>query len=136
MSETSRTDAEFLAAFEDTTLPRPEWTHAAHLRMAYLYLRDRSLEQALPRICDGIRKYNAAQGNFTGYNECVTVAFARIVAARLAADPSPTFDAFAQANPDLFAEGIGLLLRYYGYPVWKNPESRERFIEPEVLPLA
>jgi hypothetical protein len=130
------TDAEFLHAFETATLPRPEWTHAAHLRMAYLYLRRLPISDALPIICTGIRRYNEAQGNFTGYNECVTVAFSRLVASRLAARSAPTFEDFRRDNSDLFADGVRVLLRYYGYPVWKDPESREKFLEPEREPLA
>lgn len=129
------TDTEFLDAFTDATLPRREWTHAAHLRMAYLYLRDNERESILPTIRAGIRRYNEANGNFTGYNECVTVAFVRIVAGRLSKIRSETFDDFVHDNADLFEEGAKILLRYYGYPVWKDPISQERFIEPEVLPL-
>ena len=32
------TDKEFLAAFENCSLTRENWTHAAHVRMAWLYL--------------------------------------------------------------------------------------------------
>jgi hypothetical protein len=129
------TDSEFLTAFETKTLPRPLWTHAAHLRMAYLYLNVASYADALPRICDGIRAYNAAQGNFTGYNETVTVAFARLVAGRLNERPALTFADFERENADLFADGLHVLLRWYSYPVWKNPASREQFLEPDKEPL-
>ena len=40
------TDADFLAALERCTLPESEFTHAAHVRAAYLYLRDGSFGQA------------------------------------------------------------------------------------------
>ena len=33
------TDDEFLAAFEAAAIPRKDWTHEAHVRMAWLYLR-------------------------------------------------------------------------------------------------
>ncbi len=31
------TDDEFLAAFEDCTLPFEQWHHRAHVRVAFLY---------------------------------------------------------------------------------------------------
>jgi hypothetical protein len=61
-------DTEFLTAFEKGVLPRPEWTHRAHLRMAYLYLRPcPDADTILPTIRGRIRAYNAAQGNPDGY---------------------------------------------------------------------
>ena len=133
--ETTLTDTEFLAAFESATLPRPLWTHAAHIRMAYLCLRDRSPGEATPIIRAGIRRYNEANGNVTGYNECLTLAFIRIVAGRLAEKPSTTFDDFRAENPDLFEKGISVLLDFYSYPVWKEAEAKHRFIEPDQAPL-
>jgi hypothetical protein len=32
------TDSEFLTAFEACRLRRQDWTHAAHVRLAWLYL--------------------------------------------------------------------------------------------------
>ncbi len=44
------TDADFLAALERCTLPEAEFTHAAHVRAAYLYLCDGSFGQAIDRM--------------------------------------------------------------------------------------
>ncbi len=52
----------FLDAFERGTLPKSEWTHAAHLKMACLYLAQLPADQALNRIQQGIRHYNECQG--------------------------------------------------------------------------
>ena len=43
-------DETFLQAFEDTTLPFEDWTHEAHLRMAWNYLREHGKDQAIPLI--------------------------------------------------------------------------------------
>jgi hypothetical protein len=131
------TDAEFLAAFENCTLPRSEWTHAAHLRMAYLYLRrsDDTYDGALTRVRDGIRAYNVAQGNPSGYHETITVAFVRLLHDRIrrAPESAATFDGFRAAHPDLFDTGI--LLRHYSRPLLLSGEARVRFIEPDGTPL-
>lgn len=126
------TDAEFIHAFETCTLNRREWTHAAHLRMAYLRLQGRTLAEALPIIREGIRRYNASHGNHTGYNETLTVAFAEIVAECLNCIPSPTFSDFQKDHPTIFAEGMGYLKRYYSEPVWQQAEAKENFIAPDL----
>jgi hypothetical protein len=53
-------DDEFLAAFEAAAIPRPEWTHAAHVRMAWLDLTRLPPGEALERVRGGIRRLNAA----------------------------------------------------------------------------
>ncbi len=40
----------FLNAFEDQSLPFEEWTHEAHLRMAFSYIREHGKEAAIPLI--------------------------------------------------------------------------------------
>ena len=76
------TDEIFLAAFENTSLPRHEWTHAAHVRMGFLYLSRLPYAEAEASIVAGIRRFNAAKGNPTGYHQTITIAFARLIAAR------------------------------------------------------
>ena len=39
-------DETFLRAFEDTTLPFEDWTHEAHMRMAWNYLREFDIDKA------------------------------------------------------------------------------------------
>ena len=72
-------DQEFLSRFEDCTLPFAEWTHRAHVKVAFLYVRDNSFERAIEKICAGINAYNAVndvpEGPMVGYNETTTVAF-------------------------------------------------------------
>ena len=127
------TDDEFLAAFEAETLPRPAWTHQAHVRMAWLYLTRLPFDQALQTARAGIRSYNAAQGNHTGYHDTVTVAFVRLIASRLAADKA--FITFLEHNPDLLDRRQPPLLRHYSRARLESAEARAGFVEPDLLPL-
>jgi hypothetical protein len=131
-----RTDADFLAAFASCTLPRPEWTHEAHVRMAYLYLRDRpDADALLPAVREGIHRLNASYGNPTGYHETITAAFLRLVADRLRRAPSPTFDAFRAAHPDLFLPALGGLAPHYTHDLLHSTDARARFLPPDRDPL-
>ena len=66
-------DASFLSQFEQRTLPFDQWTHRAHVKVAYLYLSKHPLPEALDRMRTGILAYNAAndvpQTDTVGYNE-------------------------------------------------------------------
>ena len=43
-------DEIFIQAFEDATLPFEDWTHEAHLRMAWNYITEHGKEGAIPHI--------------------------------------------------------------------------------------
>ena len=127
------TDDEFLAAFEACTLPRPLWTHEAHVRMAWLYLTRLPFADALERIRGGIRRYNTSLGNAAGYHDTITVAYARLVAARIA--PGEDFANFRARHPELFDCTLSALKRHYSEARLQSPEAREQFIEPDLREL-
>lgn len=125
------TDAEFLAAFEACAIPRADWTHEAHVRMAWLYLSSRPFPDALQRIRTGIQRYNYSLGG-TGYHDTITVAFARLIASRLGGDG---YAAFRAANPDLMDRTLSALKRYYTEGRLKSEDAKAAFVEPDVAPL-
>lgn len=129
-------DENFLEAFESCTLPRSEWTHQAHLRMAYLYLCGSSdVEALIPAVRQRIQTYNQANRNRTGYHETITVAFLHLVADRMRHCPTPAFPDFERENADMFAPGGEFLLRYYERDTLFSPEARARFVPPDRVPL-
>jgi hypothetical protein len=126
-------DAEFLAAFEAAAIPRPGWTHEAHVRMAWLYLTRFPPDEALERVRVGIRRLNAVIGSADGYHETITVAFVRVIAARLA--PGEDYAAFRDRNPELFDRTLASLLRHYTKERLHSPEARRNFLPPDLAPL-
>ena len=81
-----RTTEEILAllrAFHDCTLPRADWTHAAHLTVALWHLLQYDWPESVARVRRGIKRYNAAHGIVTtptgGYHETLTIFWLRRV---------------------------------------------------------
>jgi hypothetical protein len=68
------TDDDFVAAFESCRLSRQEWTHTAHIRMAWIYLHRGCLPAATDQARTGIQRLNASRGNLEGYHETMTTA--------------------------------------------------------------
>jgi hypothetical protein len=134
-------DREFLRQFEACTLPLPEWTHRAHVKVAFLYLRDHPLEVAIGKLRTGIRAYNAAhdvpEGPLEGYNETTTVAFARLVAATMAAYgnvlPAADAESFCDLHPQLLSKHV--LRMFYSPQQRSRPEAKHQFVEPDLAPL-
>jgi hypothetical protein len=78
-------DRDFVRAFEDCTLPPEQFPHRAHVRLAWLYLREGSLLDALPRFVEGLKRYAASLGAATKYHETVTWAYMILIHERMPA---------------------------------------------------
>lgn len=87
MFATDREFEEFIAAFESLSLPKPRWTHHAHLAVALWYLSRETPAQALIVVRRNIRAYNASVGTINddhhGYHETLTQLFLRGVGAHV-----------------------------------------------------
>ena len=79
----SVTDEEFLDAFESCSLPEDQWTHQAHVRMAWIYLKRVPLPQAIPIVREGIVRYNASLKKSLSYHETITLAFLHLICDRI-----------------------------------------------------
>ena len=134
-------DAELQTKFEDLSLPFDQWTHRAHLRIAFCYLRQHSFADALDRIRAGIKAYNAVnkvpENPTSGYNETTTVAFLRLVDATMRAygGVMPTADshAFCEMHPQLLHKHI--LRLFYSPQRRMHPQAKTQFVEPDLTAL-
>ena len=127
------TDDEFLAAFEAVAFTRPEWTHEAHVRMAWLYLTRHPFADALCRVQNGIRKLNGKIGSPDGYHDTITVAFVRIIADRL--KDGERYESFRDRNPELLDRTLPAVLRHYTKDYLYSTDARREFVEPDREPL-
>ncbi|MGE0480040.1 MAG: hypothetical protein AB7Q17_06160 [Phycisphaerae bacterium] len=132
------TDAEFLADFEALRVPLERWHHRDHVKLAYLYLRAGSFEDAARRITAGIRAHNAARGIVdtptSGYHETMTIAWLTLIAAMLAEyGPEPTADAFCDAHPELLEKKT--LRLFYSRERFMSAHAKCEFVEPDLAPL-
>jgi hypothetical protein len=131
-------DEEHLRRFEDQSLPLDQWTHRAHLKVAYLYLRQFSFEKALSRMRGGIKAYNAAHGIVDsptgGYHETMTQAWLQLIYVALRQfDAAECADAFLDAQTQLGEKRV--LLWFYSRDRLMSPEARATFVAPDLAPL-
>jgi hypothetical protein len=130
-------DMEFLQAFERCVLPEKEWTHLAHVRMAWLYLRREPLLQVLPRVQAGIQRYNGAFNKAQAYHETITHGFLMLIDERLRRnDSGHSFEQFCAENPDLLDGKLSALLKYYRKDTLFSSTARETFVAPDLAPFA
>ena len=81
--ELSRTDVEgLIVKFDSCQLPKEEWTHQAHIVVAFWYNWHYPFTEALNLVRKGIVSYNEAVGtpntDDSGYHETLTVFWMRL----------------------------------------------------------
>lgn len=121
-----------LAGVLDRTLPKPEWTHEAHVAACWAAVRDHGHDDALALLRDGIRRYNEATGventPTSGYHETITRYYVHAVAAIV---DQPFADVLAHHTTG--REGP---LRHWSREVLFSSEARADWVEPDLTPLA
>jgi hypothetical protein len=126
------TDDELLDGFERATLPGDAFTHAAHVRVAWCYLRRYdTFAEALWRFSAALRRYAAAQGAADKYHETVTVAWMALIAERADGDRVETWPEFAARWPELFQREPSPLAAYYSAPRLQSDRARRVFVLPD-----
>lgn len=95
-------DAEFISAVENCTLPGECFHHADHVRLAWLYIRGYGEAEATERIAQTIRRFASHHGSPQKYDDSHTRAWMRRVAEAVLQSPEfTTFEEFAARNQDL-----------------------------------
>lgn len=106
-----------------------EFDHAAHVEMAWLYLRETPPETAEARFIATLRRITRHFGMPERYHETITRAFWLLIAERYRRDPDAAWSTFAGMNPELFDRR--LLHGYYSRERLGSDEARRHFLLPE-----
>ncbi|CAO3696156.1 unnamed protein product [Umbelopsis ramanniana] len=131
----------FMQAFEDHTLDFRQWTHRAHVRMAWNYLREMDKEEARPLIKRGIDSYykaNKDKVKFT-YNETITEFFVELICTAVQADAlsgqseDNDFFEFLERYPILKDRKV--INRFYSRELLHSDQSKQQFIQPDLQAL-
>ena len=132
------------AAFHERALTTAEWTHTAHLRMAWMHLSRYSLDEAHLRMRVGIMRLNTAQGLVEtpqrGYHETITRVWLLLIQqARRAEEAAEAASASAATDSASFIAAHGfpreLPLAYYSRARLFSLAARAMFVEPDLAPL-
>ena len=128
----SSDDRDFLQAFEACRVGPKDFDHAAHVRLAYIYLCEHSVDESVARMKAALLAFLAHLGVGPGkYHETITRAWVMAVAHFM--DRGEAFDsaaAFMAAHPQLLDSRI--MLTHYSAQVLFSPEARQQFVQPDI----
>lgn len=122
--------------FLDRSLPKPEWTHAAHFAVSLWLIRHRpalDLDQELPGL---IRAFNEATGtpntDSGGYHETITRASLAAVRAKLAASgTAPLHEILDRLLASPLGDS-GWLLEYWSRERLFSVTARRSWLAPDL----
>ncbi len=106
--------------------------HRQHINLAFIAAR--RCNNPADRMRDWIKQIAASHGAPQKYHETITIAWARVVAHHVAADPAVAdFDAFIDRYPALLDKT--LLSRHYSPELLSSPAARADWVAPNLAAL-
>jgi hypothetical protein len=126
------TEHDLIAQFENDSLPPGWFHHADHARMAFTYLRQYPVLEALERFSTALQRFAKAHGKTNLYHVTITWAYMFLIHEQIArAGQTQSWEEFAQANPDLLTSKNGILKRYYAEETLQSDLAKRVFIFPD-----
>lgn len=117
--------------FESGAICNESFHHADHLQLAFAYLSECSVFEALEKFAAGLKRLAAAKGKPQLYNETITCAYLFLIRERMARCSAAGWEEFAHQNPDLLVWQDGILSNYYRETTLKSDLAREIFVLPD-----
>jgi hypothetical protein len=126
-------DRDFIATFEQAAFSKHDFPHRAHVRMAWLYIRQLGVDGAVDHASDGIRRLAHAHGHTTLYHDTLTRAWVYLIADKVASPPVEDFDVFLAAHPELLDKQ--LLFQHYSSELLYSADARAHWVAPDLRPI-
>jgi len=133
--ELSSSDREFRVAFEAGAYAPADFSHRAHVQLAYVYLAENHRDLALERYRAALVGFLAHHGIPAGkYHETLTRSWILAVHHFMHRSPeAASADDFIERNPLLLDSKI--MLTHYSAGLLFSDAARADFVEPDLDPI-
>ena len=128
-------DKAFLKAFESKTLSPNLFDHEAHLRLAYLLIKQKGIDKAIDESCKQIQSYATSLGAHNKFNRTVTVAAIKAVYHFMLKSETDDFKDLMTEYPRLKNNFKDLLAQHYNIDIFNSEIAKSSFLEPDLLPF-
>ena len=124
-----------MAAFESTTIPPSQFTHAAHMAVALSYLAEHSLEEARERMREMLLRFTAHY-HVDVYHETLTTFWMRLLD-HVANNHYRDVPLWRRINLIVARWGSSAPVEaHYSQRAIKSKKARENWIAPDLLPIS
>src|ERR1700680_3410740 len=100
---------ELIRCFENDALPGDSFHHADHVRLAFAYLCQNPVLQALEKFASALKRFAAARGKPLLYNEPTTCTYFFLIRERIVRAGGVDWEEFASLNPEMLVWKDGIL---------------------------
>jgi len=131
----SKSDREFRAAFEAGAYAPADFSHRAHVQLAYVYLAESDVDLALERMRAALVSFLSHHGiPASKYHATLTRAWILAVHHFMHRSPEAfSADDFIARNPLLLDSKI--MLTHYSADLLFSEQARADFVEPNLEPI-
>ncbi|HTR23448.1 MAG TPA: hypothetical protein VMI10_05645 [Terriglobales bacterium] len=131
MTEQVATDEFLISEFEQGRTPG-EFHHADHVRVAFAYVREFPMVEAVARFSAALKRFAALKSKPNLYHETITWAYLLLIGERIARiGKRQSWEEFSVENGDLLVWRGGVLERYYRCETLASELARGTFVFPD-----
>jgi hypothetical protein len=120
-------------SLEAGTLDVGSFDHEAHVYLAWLFLEEFPLTEAIARFSSALQRLTATLGVPGKYHATITWFFMLLIAERREAAASNGWFSFRLDNADLFSADQNIIGRYYSKDLLASARARGTFVLPDKL---
>lgn len=134
-SHSDLTDIEFKKQFINYQLSPADFTHEAHLRLAWININDSGIHQAESNIQNQLQKFVAFVGAKNKYNKTLTIAALKAVNHFMLKSKSDNFNDFILEFPRLKSHFKELISCHYSFDIYNSARAKKEFLQPDLAPF-
>ncbi len=127
------TDSEFEKQFEHCLLDSKDFSHEAHLRLAWIHVTKYGIDQGIENIQTQLKKYVKHIGEEKIFNTTLTVAAVMVVYHFMLKSKFNSFDVFIQKHSRLNTHFKLLIDSHYGLDIYKNDLAKATYLKPDLV---
>lgn len=131
-SHLSISDKELIDQIESCNLDPKLFTHEAHLRLAWLNIKNHGIEKAVELTQTQLKTYVRHLGALDKYNTTLTIAATRAVYHFMLKSETESFQDFIKESPRLKTEFKKLLESHYSLDIFSFDKAKQVYIEPDL----
>ena len=129
------------SSFENKVLPKEEWTHNAHLAVAFVELDTcKAFNNALVTLRKKIKEYNLSVGtdntDSSGYHETLTVFWLTVVNEFYSANSLENIDNMYNSFTKTLSASSKFPTLFYSKELLFSKRARQIWVEPDQLPIS
>ncbi len=128
-------DPMFEAQFKAGVLDPAIFSHEAHLRLAWIHVKNYGVENAIQNICQQLKAFVKIVGADDKYNETLTIAAIQAVNHFMLKAEAGDFSTFIRQHPRLKYNFKELMASHYQMDIYNNPAAKHQYMAPDLLPF-